>query len=91
MNSITDIAERYAQEVAAYTDRHAENFLRKNGIKFTNIEDTNKLLREKGYRLIDEVEGDAWSDCRHTLLLVKIIDQTSYTIKAPKLELDGGK
>jgi hypothetical protein len=84
MSIIQDISERYAEETHAFMELEARQFLERNGIKFTNLEKTNKLLRDKGYRLIDEVE-DITGDRKHTLLLVRVIDQTSYIIKAPTL------
>lgn len=80
---ISDITREYSEQAVAYMDMQAKRFLQKNAIKFTTIEETNKLLKEKGYRLISETEGDFMSDRKYILLLVKIIDQTSYTIKAP--------
>jgi len=90
MDYLQNTPNRYIEELTAQIDVYTKKFLEKNKIPFTNIEETQKLLREKGYRLIDEQEGDFMSDRKHTLLLVKIIDQTSYTIKAPKLGTEEG-
>ena len=86
-NPMLGISKRYTEELVAYIDLQAKNFLEKNNIPFTNIEETQKLLRDKGYRLIDEQEGEPMGDRKHTLLLVKIIDQTSYVIKKPEIKL----
>ncbi len=83
MNILSDIAERYAEEVAAFKDQQARRFLEKNDIPFTTIEETNALLRKKGYRVINELEGNMMDGQKHTLLLVKIIDQTTYRINPP--------
>ena len=87
MATINNTVSNYAEEVVAYMDKQAKMFLKKNAIPFNNIEETQAFLRERGYRLIDEQESKMIDDRKHTLLLVKIIDQTSYVIKAPKIEL----
>lgn len=87
MNEAIDYAQMISEKRAAFMNLQAKNFLQKNAIPFTNIEKTNKLLRDKGYRLVDEVEGSVGEDEKHTLLLVKIIDQTSYVLKKPEFTI----
>jgi len=85
-----DVVERLMQERAFFSDLQMKNFLRKNNIPFSddNPEKTVKSLREKGYRVIDENKTDAFGNVEHTLLFVKVLDQTSYKLNAPTWKME---
>lgn len=79
--NLSELAASMVEQIAERQDIEARQFLDKNLIPSDNIEEANRLLREKGMRLIDETQ---WSDDRlsqtHRLLLVKIVDQHEYKI-----------
>jgi hypothetical protein len=87
-NKIAELTAQIANSYAQQLDRHIEQFLKKNLIPFDgDIKKTNDKLEAKGMRLIREDDNpDSWGDRKSTYMLVKIIDSTSVTIKAPKLE-----
>ena len=84
---ITDLAGQIANSYAQQLDKHIEQFLKKNLIPFDgDIAKTNRELEANGMRLIREDEPfDPMGDSKTTYMLVKIIDSTSVTIKAPTL------
>lgn len=81
------ITNSFAQQLAQQLDRHIEQFLKKNLIPFDgDIAKTNQELEAKGMRLIREDEPfDGFGDRKSTYMLIKIIDSTSVTVKAPVL------
>jgi hypothetical protein len=87
-NVISELAEEYMNEVTAYTDRQMEYFLRKNLIPFDNIEQSRKWLKDRGLRIYDEVEGESMGDKKHTLLLLRVIDEAKFVIKAPSIKIE---
>lgn len=86
-NDIASLTGQIANSYAQQLDRHIEQFLKKNLIPFDgDIAKTNDALEAKGMRLIREDEPyDSFGDRKTTYMLVKIIDSTSVTIKAPSL------
>jgi hypothetical protein len=87
-NVISELAEEYMRDVSVYTDKVMESFLRKNLIPFDNIEQSRKWLKDRGLRIYDEIEGESLGDKKHTLLLLRVIDQTEFTIKAPTVKVE---
>ena len=85
-----DIVERLVQERAFFSDLQMKNFLRKNNIPFNegDPEKTALSLRKKGYRVINENKTDAFGNVEHTLLFVKVLDQTSYKLNAPNWKME---
>ena len=86
-NNIASLTAQIANSYAQQLYEHIEQFLKENLIPFDgDIAKTNKALEEKGMRLIREEEPfDPMSDRKTTYMLVKIIDSTSVTVKAPTL------
>lgn len=84
-DKIAELTGQIANSFAQQLDRHIEQFLKKNLIPFDgDIAKTNQELEAKGMRLIREDEPfDGFGDRKSTYMLVKIIDSTSVTVKAP--------
>lgn len=88
MDSLQSITRQMAESVAAQVDNHLKTFLRKNGIEVkepVNIEQIYRALEDKGMTLVSESETSVMGDRKTTYRLVKIIDQTHVTVKAPVL------